>query len=109
MEGMCGNGRARAQIHPEIPVEVSVHPTMPRQEMDPEFRKGLRRTQTLELQLNNAAQPSASQGGLPGLTSVTVWGGWAINPAPNCVVPGRGVGGQQRLNCNLMACKITCD
>lgn len=56
------------------PVEVSVHPTFsashhPMAGDGPQDQKGLlRRTQTLELQLNNTAQPSAFPGGLPGLT-----------------------------------------
>lgn len=71
------------------PVEVSVHPTTPRQ-MDPELRKGFEKDTNFRITIEQCSTTSASQGGLPGLTSVMVWGAWAINPAPNCVVHGRG-------------------
>lgn len=83
-------GETELKSSQRSPVEVSVHPTTPWQ-MDPELRKGFEKDTNFRLQLNNTAQPSASQGGLPGLTSVTVWRAWAINPAPNRVVHSRRV------------------
>lgn len=56
--------------------------------------------------------PNPTRAG-PGTMCRAVWGAQAINPAPNCGPRQGGMRwegrGQQRLNCNLMASKITCD